>query len=125
MKLEDGLRFAYSGRAILFVGAGFSRGATNLVGDDFSLGSDLSATLSQEAGLPAGLALDDAAELYVEKLGVTNLIDKLKAMFTAKSVLETHGQIASTPFLGGGSTRRTTTTCSNWLVAAAANALIP
>jgi hypothetical protein len=96
--LEDALRFTYDGRAILFVGAGFSRGATNLAGDDFSLGSDLSATLSKEAGLPAGLALDDAAELYVEKMGVTDLIDKLKTMFSAKSVLEAHRQISSAPW---------------------------
>ncbi len=44
------------------------------------------------------MALDDAAELYVEEAGVTKLIDKLKAMFSAKTVSESHQQIASTPW---------------------------
>ena len=45
VELEEALKLAYDGRALLFVGAGFSRGAKNLAGEDFSLGSDLSTIL--------------------------------------------------------------------------------
>ena len=98
MELEEALELALDGRALLFVGAGFSRGATNLAGNDFSVGVDLAATLSKEAGLPVGLALDDAAELYVEKFGVDKLIDKLKLSFSAKAVTDYHREIAGTPW---------------------------
>src|ERR1035441_7125033 len=77
MDLDEALKLAYDGRALLFLGAGFSRGATNLAGNDFSLGTDLAGILSSEAGLPAGLALDDAAELYADQFGVAKLIDEL------------------------------------------------
>ena len=62
------------------------------------MGRDLSVSLSTEAGLPAGLALDDAAELYVQKFGVTKLIDRLKLAFSAKAVADCHRQIADTPW---------------------------
>lgn len=56
MELELALKYVYDGRALLFLGAGFSRGATNLSGTDFSLGTNLGAALASEAGLPTGLA---------------------------------------------------------------------
>ncbi|MGB6474113.1 MAG: SIR2 family protein, partial [Candidatus Sulfotelmatobacter sp.] len=62
------------------------------------LGADLAAILSKEASLPAGLALDDAAELYAEQVGVDKLIDKLKMSFSAKAVAECHRQIADIPW---------------------------
>src|SRR5713226_1792797 len=98
MELEEALKLAHDGRALLFVGAGFSQGATNLAGNDFALGADLAVSLSKEASLPAGLALDDAAELYVETFSVAKLIDELKVSFSAKAVAECHRQISATPW---------------------------
>jgi hypothetical protein len=85
MELEQGLKLALDGRALLFVGAGFSRGAINLGGNDFALGKDLGSVFSKAADLPDGLALDDAAELYAKKFGVAKLIDELKQSFSAKN----------------------------------------
>jgi hypothetical protein len=98
VELEQALKLVYDGRALLFIGAGFSRGARNLAGADFSLGAGLGDRLSEEAVLTKGLALEDAAELYVEKFGVTRLIDKLKLLFSAKSVSDSHKQIADSPW---------------------------
>jgi hypothetical protein len=98
MELEEGLKLAHDGRALLFVGAGFPRGATNLAGDDFAVGRDLARDLSTEAALPAGLALDDVAELYVNKFGESKLIDELKQLFSAKDVTKAHQDIAALPW---------------------------
>lgn len=98
MELEEALKHALDGRALLFLGAGFSRGATNLAGNDFALGADLATSLSNEAGLPTGMALEDAAELYAERVGVGKLIDSLKMSFSAKAVAECHRQIAGIPW---------------------------
>lgn len=98
MELQQALKLAHDGRALLFIGAGFSRGATNLEGRDFSLGSSLGTSLSSEASLPSGLALEDAAELYVEQCGAGKLIDKLKSAFSAKAVSEAHRQVAAAPW---------------------------
>lgn len=88
MELDEALRLALDGRTILFLGAGFSRGATNLADKDFALGTDLTAKLASDADLPAGLALDDAAELYVDKFSEAKLIEELKMAFTAKTVTD-------------------------------------
>jgi hypothetical protein len=98
MELEEGLKLALDGRALLFVGAGFSRGATNLEDNDFGLGVDLAVELSREANLPTGLQLDDAAELYVAKFGEAPLIDKLKLDFSAKTVTKGQEDIARVPW---------------------------
>lgn len=98
MEMEQALKLAHDGRALLFIGAGFSRGATNLVGDDFAVGADLAVSLIKEAGLPAGIALDDAAARYVDVFGEDKLVDLLKLSFTAKTIAECHRQIAATPW---------------------------
>jgi hypothetical protein len=98
MELEAGLKLALDGRALLFVGSGFSRGATNITGNDFSLGSQLAAKLSKEAGQPEDLALDDAAELYVDRFDVDKLVDLVKSTFSAKAVKGYHKEIASVPW---------------------------
>jgi hypothetical protein len=98
MELEEGLKLALDGRALLFVGAGFSRGATNLADNDFALGTDLGTKLSREADLPDGLQLDDAAELYVDRFGSAKLIDEVKSGFSAKSVTYAHRAVANVPW---------------------------
>jgi hypothetical protein len=98
MELEEGLKLAHDGRALLFVGAGFPRGATNLAGNDFSTSTDLALSLSTKTGLTPGIALDDVAELYVEKFGEAKLIDELKLLFSAKAVTKSHRDIAEMPW---------------------------
>jgi SIR2-like domain len=98
MELDEALKHAHDGRALLFVGAGFSRGATNLAGNDFAVGADLASSLCKEAGIPQGLTLEDAGELYLEKFGPTRLIDRLKLQFSAKDVADCHRQVAATPW---------------------------
>jgi hypothetical protein len=98
MEVDAGLKLALDGRALLFVGSGFSRGATNLSGDDFSLGSQLAATLSKEAGQPEVLALDDAAELFADRFGVDSLVNVLKSKYSAKTVRDYHKEIAAVPW---------------------------
>jgi hypothetical protein len=98
MEFEQGLKLALDGRAVLFLGAGFSRGATNLGGRDFSLGADLASRLSAAADVPKEFALDDAAEAYAGKFGAAKLVDELKVSFSAKAVADFHKRIAEVPW---------------------------
>jgi hypothetical protein len=98
MELDQGLKLALDGRGVLFLGAGFSRGATNLASREFSSGADLAARLSADAKLPEPLALDDAAEVYAQEFGVAKLVDELKSSFSGKAVADFHKRIAAVPW---------------------------
>jgi hypothetical protein len=98
MNLDDAIQHAWNGRAILFTGAGFSRGATNLRGGSFKTSRQLAKYLATKAGLPPSTDLEDAAEEFVAINGEDALVAELQQDFTAKQVLHAHLQVARVPW---------------------------
>lgn len=95
MELERAFEHAINGRALLFTGAGFSRGATNLRNKPFKSGPQFANYLASEVGLPLGTPLDDASEEFAEKFGEDKLASELESEFTAKQISKTHEQLAA------------------------------
>jgi hypothetical protein len=98
MDLEEAIQQAWSGRAILFTGAGFSRGAINLRGEPFKNGWQLAVHLAKKAGLSGSVGLEDAAEEFISIHGADALIAELQAEFKAKQILPAHKQLAKAPW---------------------------
>jgi hypothetical protein len=88
LTFEDALQFVLAGRAVLFTGAGFSRGAKNLRNTPFKSGLGLAAHLAPLVGLPSTTALEDAAEWFQRKMGKDRLIEELQQEFTVKEVTQ-------------------------------------
>ncbi|MGJ5813623.1 SIR2 family protein [Paludibaculum fermentans] len=91
MNIEEALEFVLAGRALLFTGAGFSRGAVNLRGTPFKAGTAFAAHLAKLADLPETTSLEDAAEWFTEKHGKSRMVEELQQEFTVKQVSQ--GQI--------------------------------
>ena len=98
MNLDAALELALDGHAVLFVGAGFSRGAMNRLGQPLKSAPELASHLASCVGLPEGTALDDAAEEFVNANGEEQLVQELKAEFTVVEVTPAHEQIANIPW---------------------------
>ena len=68
MEFEMALAYAAQGRAVLFLGAGFSWGATSLADEPFLLGAGLGKALADEAGIPSDFALEDISDIYMSEI---------------------------------------------------------
>jgi hypothetical protein len=80
-----------SGKAILFTGAGFSRGTTNIDDQEPPLASDLALMICEAGNFPACKDLRFAADYYISThKDKTNLISLLKRQFDVKRVKYTH-----------------------------------
>src|SRR5258706_372680 len=77
VKLDDAIRHALDGNAVLFVGAGYSTLATNRMGKHLPTGAQLARTFLDDIGIDDALDLTLASELYIEAKGVTALISML------------------------------------------------
>lgn len=98
MKLEDAIRYAFEGKAILFAGSGFSYGAQNYKGQSFKTGGELCKSLAQECGIEdTNYPLSSVAEYYLSLEGHTpeTLIDFLTKEFTLGSISQDHRTIMS------------------------------
>jgi hypothetical protein len=82
------------------VGAGFSKGATNIDDKDkeFKDGIGLAKLLAKASGLPADTALTFAAEEYEENFGRDALVKLLRNQYTAKKISNDHLAIANVPW---------------------------
>ena len=98
MELEDAIELAIDGHAVLFVGAGYSQGATNSLGQPFKSARELADYLALKTGLPKGTPLDDAAEEFVNLHGEGELVRELRTEFTATAFTSTHKRIADLPW---------------------------
>jgi hypothetical protein len=67
MKLNTGVEHALNGNAILFVGSGFSKGATNRQNDDFLTGRDLKLLLQKKIGIVEEITLGLAADMFIKQ----------------------------------------------------------
>lgn len=85
MEFEDALSYINLGNSLLFVGSGFSIGATNSCGTSLPTGFDLARILYQECNEPSDEGnLQDASNLYIEQFGETSLVNRLKSLFLIK-----------------------------------------
>jgi len=105
MDLEDAVRHALDGRAVLFTGAGFSNGATNIEGNPIPSGKALAIKLLADIGYTkTDGSLDKAAAAYLRRNTERDLINLLAKAFTVRDVAKSHEILASIPW------RRTYTT---------------
>lgn len=98
MDFQEALEHALNGDAVLFVGAGFSLGATNGRGAPMKTGTSFAAHLAAEARLTVDTELQDAAEAYVDLYGPDELAKELVAEFRATDVAKHHRMIAGVPW---------------------------
>src|ERR1035441_10330388 len=98
MELNEALKLARSGRALLFVGAGFSVGTKNARGERMQAASGFSGRLGLAVNLPAGTGLMDTSEAYLEEFGADALVGELVKEFDAQEFLPHHLAIAAVPW---------------------------
>ena len=98
MELQEALELSLDGHAVLFVGAGFSRGATNQLGQPLKSARELANHIASLVGLPEGTPLDEAAEEFVNTNGEDSLVRELKTEFTVDEVTAAHQQTAAIPW---------------------------
>lgn len=98
MELDEAIGSALEGRAVLFVGSGFSRESRNLRNGPFKTGQQLAAHLGKQVGLPAGTLLDDASEEFYSRFGVDRLMEEIEKEFTAKDISRTQIGYAKVPW---------------------------
>ena len=98
MELADALKLARGGRALLFLGAGFSVGTPNLGSGLMMTGQDFSDLLALKVGLPAGTGLMDTSEAYLETFGAPALVKVLMDEFQAKTLLPYQVVMAKVPW---------------------------
>lgn len=98
MDFEAALEHALNGDALLFVGAGSSREATNIRGSRLKSGADLARHLSGLANLPEDTSLDDAAEEFTTLRGEYELLNELRQEYSTREAGECHLQIARVPW---------------------------
>ena len=98
MKLDEALELALDGHAVLFLGAGFSRGATNWHGSSLKSAGELAAHLAQKANLSENTPLEDASEEFIVQHGEERLVTELKSEFAVSEVSQFHRDIAKIPW---------------------------
>lgn len=101
MELEEAVKHALDGNAILFVGSGFSVGAKNMNSMSFGIASDVAARLQAACGYSPEDMTDDlslAAEIFTRQHGPSKLLQFLKREFTCSSTTDSQKLIASLPW---------------------------
>lgn len=89
---------AADGKAVLFLGSGFSMGATSLDDLNFPTGTTLATQLCADANVPTTSDLKTASSRYLRVKQPDDLIQKLRQTFTAKNISDFHKAIASIPW---------------------------
>jgi hypothetical protein len=98
MELSAALRLARAGRALLFLGAGFSSGTPNGGSGEMRSGQGFSDLLGGKVDLPAGTSLTYTSEAYLEQYGAVALASETIMEFTATGLLTHQLQMASVPW---------------------------
>jgi hypothetical protein len=96
MDLERAIEYAIDGEAVLFIGAGFSSGATNIRGTHLKTGLSFAAHLANLAEINLDLSLEEAAEEFVAMHGIDRFIEELKNEFSAHKITKSQLAIAKT-----------------------------
>jgi len=89
MELQESIIHALDGNAVLFLGSGFSIGATKEDGTAFATAAPLAHKLLAECGLPKEEHVDDlgqASEVFVSMRSEHELVDYMRREYTAVDV---------------------------------------
>lgn len=100
MQLSDALAIARSGRALAFLGSGFSLGATSVGGDTIPTTGELAKRLMKAVGETEDADYDLAADLFVKAHGSNPIALNtfLYKQFTIKSISAAHQDFARYPW---------------------------
>ncbi len=99
MDINEAIRHAIDGNAVLFAGSGFSFGSVGLGGDSPLSGRGLARKLYADVGVDAEDSdLSIASQLYVERFGEAQLTRLCREMFTIKSSGAHHREIVDLPW---------------------------
>lgn len=77
MDIQQGINYVLAGEGLLFIGSGFSLGATNLRNTQIKTGNMLANSLSELAGIPTGKSLEDSSECFLDRFGADALIGRV------------------------------------------------
>lgn len=98
MDYKSAIAAACNGKAILFVGAGFSVGAVSISGEALPTGRELAKALCIDAGVPISDDLKQASGRYLKKVDPDTLVEKLRNTFTIRSVTPSQKIISALPW---------------------------
>ncbi len=91
MTIEESIRSAIDGNAVLFLGSGFSLGATNVCGVTIPSANQTCERLISEGDIDVSGDSDDdkknleyISDLYCDKLGEDSMVSFLKRQFLCK-----------------------------------------
>lgn len=90
MDLKEAINLIYAGNCILFLGAGYSLNAENILGKGIPLAGDLAGMLDRESEEDSDDDLSLAAQSYMEIKGEYQLVEYLKDTFTTVDVKHSH-----------------------------------
>lgn len=102
MTIDEAVEYSREGSAILFLGAGFAYGATNIANESFPLGSELCERLIKDGGIDTEDEdkedLNDlgyVSECYLRTNNKTDLLKFLRKEFNCKSYTDAQKTIAA------------------------------
>ena len=102
MTIEEAIKHALDGKAILFLGSGFCKGATNAMGREFPLGSELCTRMIQDGNIDvSGDSAEDCkdteyiAERYLQVNQRMDLVRFLRNEFTCQTCSQSQEIIAT------------------------------
>lgn len=99
MELEQAIRHALDGDALLFLGSGFSIGATPVKGNAFLTGRLLARSLYKDAGVETDDdQLNYAADAFLRSHSPERLIEILKETCVASEISGAHETFATVPW---------------------------
>jgi hypothetical protein len=90
MEIQEAFRHALDGDAVLFLGAGFSLGATNKAGKEFPLANNLSKDLMTDLGESEDAPLQTSSEIYVQRKYEVGLLTYLNQHLGVKDIAPHH-----------------------------------
>ena len=99
MDINSAIEHALDGDAVLFVGSGFSIGATSVSDKNFPLAKELALNLSKE--IDENYPIEDlflASEAYLSAFGPAKLIEFLSNTFVVKNINDNHLNITEIPW---------------------------
>lgn len=98
MNYEQALAYAKSGKAILFLGSGFSYGVTSVIGERLPTASGLALRLCKESNSKETDNLKNACKRYLKSKTPSEMVELLKDLFTVRQSTPAHHEIATIPW---------------------------
>lgn len=99
MEFEEALSYINLGNSVLFVGSGFSVGATNMSHMEMTTGLKLAKIFYDECNESSdGGNLQDASDLYMQKFGINAFLTRLKELFTIEKITDEQKFVTSLPW---------------------------